>query len=286
MRISGNTKIVGLFGDPVTHTLSPLIQNTAFVEAGLDFVYLPFLVKPSYLEEATRAIRALNISGVNVTVPHKERIIKYLDELSPEARIIGAVNTVYNQNGRLIGYNTDGKGFIESLYKKGISLKNKQALLIGAGGAALSISFSLVREGVEKLILTNRTYPKAKSLFDRLKKIAPPGVEIELVEFEKRSSFSGKENVDILINATSLGMHKEDPSPIEVESFSSSTYVYDVVYNENTQLLKRARKKGMRCQNGIDMLVYQAAFAFEIWTGQKAPVEKMREVVDEYLRGI
>jgi len=278
MRISGNTKIVGLFGYPVSHTFSPLIQNAAFREYGLNFVYLPFSVKPSYLEQATMAIRALNITGVNVTIPYKESIVKYLDELSSEAKTIGAVNTVFNSNGKLIGYNTDGKGFIESLKRREISLQNKQIFLIGAGGVALSISFSLIKEGIDRLILTNRTYSKAKDLFNKLKKFASPTVKLGLIEFEKRNFFSEKENIDILINATSLGI------PVDLENFPSSTYVYDVVYNEDTQLLKKARGKGMKCQNGVDMLVYQAGFAFEIWTGRKAPIDKMREVVGQYLK--
>ena len=286
MRISGNTKIVGLFGYPVSHTLSPLIQNAAFREYGLNFVYLPFSIEPSYLEQATMAIRALNITGVNVTIPYKESIVKYLDELSSEAKTIGAVNTVFNSNGKLIGYNTDGKGFIESLKRRGISLQNKQIFLIGAGGVALSISFSLIKEGINRLILTNRTYSKAEDLFNKLKKFAPPTVKLELIEFEKRNFFSEKENIDILINATSLGMHKDDPSPVDLENFSPSTYVYDVVYNEDTQLLKKARGKGMKCQNGVDMLVYQAGFAFEIWTGRKAPIDKMKEIIGRYFKKI
>lgn len=282
MKITGKTKIVGIFGFPVSHTLSPLIQNVAFQEAGLDFVYVPFQVKSSDLRKATEAIRVFDIVGVNVTIPHKEGIIDYLDEISEEVKLIGAVNTVVNKGGKLVGYNTDWMGFLESLREDGVSLKEKKAFLIGAGGAALSLGFALVKEGVKTLFLTNRTYSRAENLARKLKEIKGDETEIKVVEFEKKEKLVS-EGIDILINATSLGMKEKDPPLIDLTGFPSSLYVYDVIYNRETELLKEAKKLGMRCQGGLGMLIYQGASAFWLWTGKKAPIEKMKAVARDYL---
>ncbi|HHF98991.1 MAG TPA: shikimate dehydrogenase [Candidatus Aerophobetes bacterium] len=282
MKITGKTKIVGIFGFPVSHTLSPLIQNVAFQEAGLDFVYVPFQVKSSDLRKATEAIRVFDIVGVNVTIPHKEGIIDYLDEISEEVKLIGAVNTVVNKGGKLVGYNTDWMGFLESLREDGVSLKEKKAFLIGAGGAALSLGFALVKEGVKTLFLTNRTYSRAENLARKLKEIKGDETEIKVVEFEKKEKLAS-EGIDILINATSLGMKEKDPPLIDLTGFPPSLYVYDVIYNRETELLKEAKKLGMRCQGGLGMLIYQGASAFWLWTGKKAPIEKMKAVARDYL---
>jgi len=282
VKITGKTKIVGIFGFPVSHTLSPLIQNVAFQEAGLDFVYVPFQVKSSDLRKATEAIRVFDIVGVNVTIPHKEGIIDYLDEISEEVKLIGAVNTVVNKGGKLVGYNTDWMGFLESLREDGVSLKEKKAFLIGAGGAALSLGFALVKEGVKTLFLTNRTYSRAENLARKLKEIKGDETEIKVVEFEKKEKLVS-EGIDILINATSLGMKEKDPPLIDLTGFPSSLYVYDVIYNRETELLKEAKKLGMRCQGGLGMLIYQGASAFWLWTGKKAPIEKMKAVARDYL---
>ncbi|MBE0477730.1 shikimate dehydrogenase [Candidatus Aerophobetes bacterium] len=278
MKITGKTKIVGLFGYPVTHSLSPLIHNAAFEKAGLNFIYLAFPVKSSNLGEATRAIKALEMVGVNVTIPHKQKIIQYLDELSPEANVVGAINTVVNREGKLAGYNTDGEGFAESLREKSFSLKGKHILLLGAGGAALAISFSLLKEKPESLILTNRTLSRAKDISKKLAS-SRGEVKMEIVEFERRNSLPRAKEIDLLINTTSLGMQEGHPAPINLEQFSSSLFVYDVIYNRETELLNQAKRLGMRYQGGLDMLIFQAALSFEIWTGRKAPVDEMREAL-------
>lgn len=283
MKITGKTKIVGLFGYPVAHSLSPAIHNAAFEEMGLNFIYLPFSVRPSHLQEATRAIVALDMIGVNVTIPHKQQIIDYLDSIPAETKLIGAVNTVVNQRGKLIGYNTDGEGFVESLRERGFFLKEKTVLLVGAGGAALAISFSLIKEKIDRLILTNRTFSRAKQMLKKLEQIYSK-VDIQVVEFERRNSLPCSKDVELLINTTSVGMHEADPSPINLEQFPSSVYVYDVVYNRETELLKQAKRKGMRYQGGLDMLIFQGALAFKMWTEKEAPVEKMRKVATDYLQ--
>jgi len=284
MKIKGDTRIVGLFGYPVTHTLSPLMHNAAFEEMGLNFVYIPFQVKPSQLKVATEAIRALNIRGINVTIPHKERIIDYLDEISEEAKLIGAVNTIVNEEGRLIGYNTDGEGFVKSLYKEGFSLQGKRVFLIGGGGAALAIAVFLIKEKVSYLVIANRTYSRAEKLFRKLKDIAPSSVRLKLLKFEERNSFPKRKDIDLVINATSLGMYEKDSSPVDVESFQASTYIYDIVYNRKTKLLEEAEKRGMKCKGGLDMLIYQGALSFKLWTGKDAPVEKMKEILKNIMK--
>ena len=283
MEITGDTGLFGLFGYPIKQTLSPLIHNTAFREAGLNSIYLPFPVKPSNLQEAIQAIKALGITGINVTSPHKEKIIGYLDQVSPEVQTIGAVNTVSNHKGKLIGHNTDGKGFVESLREKSLSLKDKQVLLLGAGGAALSVSFFLIKEKVGKLIIANRTHSRAENMLKKLEKISNE-VKLEVIEFRGENPFFTVSNVDFLINATSLGMRERDSSPVDLKRFPSSLYVYDLISTRETELLKQAKKEGMEFQGGLDMLVYQAAFAFEIWTGKKAPVDKMKKAVAKFKR--
>lgn len=280
MKISGKTKIVGVFGYPVAHSLSPLFQNAAFKALGIDFVYLPFLVKPEDLKMAVKSIKSLNIVGVNVTIPHKKKVLAYLDELSPEAKMMEAVNTIYYRDDKLAGYNTDGKGFISSLTREGeFNPQRKRALVLGAGGAAWAVSFALIEAGVKKLSITNRTKRKAEVLLNHLKEFFRDKCEIMLVDFDKVNSSTVMNNIDLLINATSVGMHPEDPLLINPELLTPHTFVYDVIYNRKTKLLKAAEEKGLPCLGGLGMLIYQGAYSFEIWTHKKAPLKKMKETL-------
>lgn len=283
-KIDGKTKVTGVFGYPVEHSLSPLFHNAAFARLGLNFVYLPFAVKPGELKMAVKSIRSLNMVGVNVTIPHKEKVLPYLNEISPEAKAIGAVNTIHNKEGKLIGYNTDGDGFIESLKKQGgFDPKNKSVFLLGAGGAAYAISFALIKSGIKKLVLVNRTYSKGKALLEHLREIFQYKCQLSLVEFEERNSSFIMNEIDLLINATSIGMHSGDPLLITPEILPPNIFIYDVVYNRKTPLLKLAEEKKLTSLGGLDMLVYQGALSFEIWTGQKAPVKIMKEALMEEL---
>jgi len=282
MKISGKTKIVGIFGYPVTHSLSPLFQNAAFKALGLNFVYLPFLVKPEDLKIAVKSIKSLNMVGVNVTIPHKKKVLAYLDELSPEARMMEAVNTIYYRDDKLAGYNTDGKGFISSLTGEGgFNPQRKRALVLGAGGAAWAVSFALIEAGVKKLSITNRTKRKAEVLLEYLKEFFRDKCEIMLVDFDKVNSSTVMNNIDLLINATSVGMHPEDPLLVNPELLTPHTFVYDVIYNRKTKLLKAAEEKGLPCLGGLGMLIYQGAYSFEIWTHKKAPLKKMKDALKE-----
>ncbi len=282
MKISPATKIVGVFGYPIAHTLSPLFQNDAFKELGLDFVYLPFLIKPQDLKKAVEAIKALNMVGVNVTIPHKKTVLSYLDELSPEARKIGAVNTIHHCQGRLIGYNTDGEGFINSLREEGkFEPKGKNVYLLGAGGAAYGISHSLIKAGIKSLTLTNRTKEKGELLLNHLKRVFPRKCPLRFIEFHQRNSPTLLKKIDLLVNATSVGMDANDSFLINPEIFSNKIFIYDIVYNKNkkTKLMEAARKRKLPCLGGEEMLIYQGAVSFEIWTKRKAPIKIMKKAI-------
>jgi shikimate dehydrogenase len=269
MKISGRTKITGLFGYPVEHTLSPAMHNAAFKALGLDYCYVPFPVHPDYLEDAVKAIRALNLCGVNVTVPHKEKVIPLLDEINEEASFIGAVNTIVNSGGRLIGYNTDGRGFIQSLLERSISFEGKNVLIIGAGGASRAISYYLSQK-TKTLYLYDVDKEKLEKLVNDLKNIRNNVSSIEdIVRLER---------FHIIINATPLGWKKEDPLPVDTSRLMSDRIICDLIYKK-TQLLKSASRKGCITLNGLGMLLWQGVFASELWTGKEPPVEVMRNAL-------
>jgi len=284
MKIGGKTKIVGIFGYPLAHSLSPHLHNAVFALLGLDFVYLPFWVQSKDLDPAARAIKSLNMVGVNVTIPHKEQIIAYLDEVTPEARMMGAVNTVLNRKGRLIGYNTDGQGFIDSLKEEArFDPRGKRVMLLGAGGAARAISSILIREEIASLIIVNRTQTRGEELAHHLKRIFKNRCPIDLFEFNQRNSWGGVREINLFVNATSVGMHPENYLLINLDLFSPGTFVYDVVYNRRTELLEAAEERDLPCLGGLGMLIHQAALSFEIWTHRKAPLQKMREAAEKEL---
>ncbi len=268
--ITGKTKVIGIFGDPVEHSLSPLIHNEAFKYLGLDYCYVPFLVKKEKLKEAVEGIKALNIKGVNITVPHKEEVIQYLDELSEEATIIGAVNTILNQEGILKGFNTDAKGFIYSLKEAEINIKDKNILVLGAGGAAKAVIYGILMEK-GRVFIYNRTIEKAKNLEKNFKKVGYINV---LKTIEK----GVLEKMDIIVNATSLGLKKNDPLPLSPEFLNSDQIYCDIVYPE-TPMMREAEKVGCKVIGGIGMLLWQAVFAFEIWTEIKPPVDILKRLL-------
>lgn len=287
MKISARTKIVGIFGYPIHHSLSPIFHNAAFAKLGLDFIYFPFSVKPKDLKEAVQAIKSLDIVGVNVTIPHKEKILPYLDEISSEAKMIKAVNTVYNKKGKLIGYNTDGEGFLGSLRKEGkFNPEGKDVFMVGAGGAAYAISFALIKAGIKKLTFTNRKldFERARILFKHLKGTFKDRCELLLIDFHKRNSRRILSKVDLFVNATSVGMRSSnDQLLIDPDLFSPDVFIYDVVYNRKTNFLKSAEERKLSSLGGAGMLLYQGALSFEIWTHRKAPIETMREALKQYL---
>ena len=270
--ISSKIKILGILGYPIRHSLSPLMHNAAIEKMGLDLLYLPFEVKPDKLSCAVDAIRILDIIGVNVTIPHKENIMKYLDKISPEAKKIGAVNTIVNKNGKLSGFNTDYYGFLKSISGK-ITLRNKNVLMLGCGGVAKAIAISLIDSEIDRLTVADIDTAKAKNFSEGF---------FPQVKVIKISQISGAiKSADILINATPVGMKSGDYSPVDRKYLRKDLFVYDVVYNRETQLSKEAKKIGAGFVDGLDMLVYQGAKSFELWTGNTPPVNLMKKVLRE-----
>jgi shikimate dehydrogenase len=269
MNINGRTRITGLFGYPVEHTLSPAMHNAAFRELGLNYCYIPFLVHPDHLANGVKAITALNLAGVNVTVPHKEKVIPLLDEIHEEASFIGAVNTIVNSDGRLIGYNTDGRGFIQSLSENGISIEGKNIIIIGAGGASRAISYYLSQKA-KTLHLYDIDKDKVEKLVLDLKQIRN---NIYLTE-----DVSSVEKFNIIVNATPLGLKEKDPLPFKTVQLRKEQIVCDLIYKK-TPLLEQAEKRGCATLNGLGMLLWQGIFAFELWTGKRPPVEVMRRAL-------
>lgn len=284
--IHGTTKIAGLIGYPIEHSVSFEMHNAAYEEAGIDYCYIPLPVKTQDLEKALHGIQSFGFAGANVTIPHKESVIAYLDETTKISRLIGSVNTILNQDGKLIGYNTDGPGFIDSLNKDcGFDPKGKRAVILGAGGASRAVSMMLAKEGVKTLIITDIIYERSKNLCEYINshyKIAPyacPSNSKELM--------SGIESCDLLVNTTPIGMYpKVKECPIDKSiKIPSNALVYDLIYNpEETELIKLAKKCGARSSNGIGMLVMQGALAFSLFTEHEAPVEVMRSAVLKALK--
>ncbi|MEK6657830.1 MAG: shikimate dehydrogenase [Nitrospirota bacterium] len=281
MKITGKTKIVGIFGYPIEHTFSPLMHNAAFSALGLDYCYIPFEVQPKDLKSAVEGIRALNIRGVNITVPHKEAVIKYLDELSKEAKLIGAVNTIENRGGKLIGHNTDGRGFIKSLWDDAKTrVKGKSVLLVGAGGAGKGIAVSCALEGASEIIIANRTIKKADELVRYLKRNFKK-TKFSAIPLDRHELAKVIAGADILINSTSVGLKGKGLLPISQKDLHRDLVIYDLIYNPQiTPLLKIARRAGVKkAVNGLGMLIHQGALAFQIWTGKKPPVDVMKKAV-------
>jgi shikimate dehydrogenase len=279
VNISGKTRICGLIGDPVEHTMSPVMHNAAFAELALDYLYLPFWVKPEDLAPAVSGLRALNVRGFNVTIPHKVSVIPLLDEIDPLAERIGAVNTVVNDNGILRGYNTDASGFLRALLESGIEPGGKSIVLLGAGGAARAIAYILAERQAGLTILNRREeLDWAEEIAGKIEKES--GNEVRVYELLAGHLKAALETADILVNATSLGMSPQsDTSPVSAELLKRGLRVVDIVYNPvRTKLLRDAAGAGAVTVAGLDMLVWQGALAFEKWTGREAPFALMKEV--------
>jgi shikimate dehydrogenase len=282
MVITGKTRVCGVIGDPIEHSLSPLMHNAAFGSLKLDYAFLAFKVKPQEVGNALNGMRALGIHGLNVTMPHKKAVINYLDEVDQAATFVGAVNTILNKSGRLFGFNTDGIGALKALKENGVNPHGKKLVLLGAGGAARAIAFALVQE-VDELVILNRTAEQAKELANRLnerfsKKVVADSLSYSAIQ-------ENLPNSDILINATSIGMKpKANQSPVAPEWLKSDLVVMDIVYNPvETQLAKTAKSLGAKVISGVEMLIYQGAASFEIFTDCSAPVEVMRRAALNHL---
>lgn len=285
MIITGKTRACGVIGDPINHSLSPIIQNAAFEAVNINFVFLAYKVKTSGLEDAVNGARALNIRGLNVTMPHKTRIIDFLDRIDLSAQIIKSVNTVLNKENLLFGFNTDGVGALRALKENGVEPKGRKVLLLGAGGAARAVAYTLAKEA-DELVVLNRTVKSSHNLAKLLektvgKKVVAGSLSISDIQRNLQDS-------DILINATSVGMKpKPQESPVPIKLLRRDLSVMDIVYNPiETRLIKDAKSMGAVVIGGIEMLIYQGAASFEIWTGKSAPIQVMKKAALSHLRKV
>lgn len=280
--ITGHTRLGGLLGSPVAHSISPMMHNDSFAFHKLDYVYLCFDIREDKLGTTVRALRDMNTYGFNLTMPDKTAVMGYLDEISVEARLIGAVNTVKNQDGKLIGFNTDGAGYMRAAADFGVDVTGREMTLIGAGGAANAIAVQSALDGAAFIHLVSRrgrSWNRARSLVDRINENT--GCQAELIDLEDSVCLkSALERSVLLTNATSAGMAPEtDVTPLKDTSLLyPELFVSDVIYNpRKTRFLREAQEAGCRTFNGLYMLLYQGEKAFNIWTGLDMPVQMIRE---------
>lgn len=280
--ITGHTRLGGLLGSPVAHSISPMMHNDSFAFHKLDYVYLCFDIREDKLGTTVRALRDMNTYGFNLTMPDKTAVMGYLDEISVEARLIGAVNTVKNQDGKLIGFNTDGAGYMRAAADFGVDVTGRELTLIGAGGAANAIAVQSALDGAAFIHLVSRrgrSWDRARSLVDRINENT--GCQAELIDLEDSVCLkSALERSVLLTNATSAGMAPEtDVTPLKDTSLLyPELFVSDVIYNpRKTRFLREAQEAGCRTFNGLYMLLYQGEKAFNIWTGLDMPVQMIRE---------
>ncbi len=267
-------KTFAVIGDPIDHSLSPNIHSAAFRELNLDCSYIAYRIPKDELGEGIEGLKKIKIDGFNVTIPHKVEMMKYLDKIDESCSLIGAVNTVSNNDGVLKGYNTDMDGFLEPLKKRNIDISNSNVLLLGAGGAARAIVAGFAKEKAKKITIANRTIEKATNLVEFAKKISLDANAITIDEVGESAK-----NYNIIVNATSIGLQKE-ASPISLDGIVEKTVVYDIVYMPmNTDFLKKAKEKNAIVIYGYEMLLGQAVRAFEIWHGMEAPYNAMKKAL-------
>ncbi len=277
--------MVGLIGWPVGHSLSSAMHNAAFAELGLNWCYVPLPVRPERLEEAVRGLVALGFAGANVTVPHKEMVMAYLDEVTPGAQAIGAINTIVVRGGRTIGHNTDWRGFLSALRQGGFAPEGRRAVILGAGGAARAVAYALASAGSQVIIL-NRTLKHAEALVEDLSSLFPSSLTCLPLTSEALGEEAAKAH--LLVNATPVGMWPEVESSLWPEElpFPKHLTLFELVYNPlRTKLVKQAASAGAKTIEGLGMLVNQGALAFELWTGIRPSLETMYKACYQILGG-
>jgi quinate/shikimate dehydrogenase len=283
-RISGKTGLLGLIGSPVGHSGSPAMYNYCFEKLGLDYAYLAFDIKVDEVEKAIEAIKTFRMRGCNVTMPCKNETVKYMDELSPAARIIGAVNTIVNEDGRMIGHITDGKGFVDNLRDHGVEIAGKKIIVCGGGGAAAAIQVQCALEGAREISVFNikdAFFERTLQLAEKIRQEKPECIVnvYDIADIEKmREEIASS---DILANATIVGMKPMDNESVvkDVTMYRPGLVVVDAVYNpKETKMLREAKAAGCTCIDGQGMLVWQGAEAFKLYTGQEMPVQEVKEL--------
>ncbi|WP_165006865.1 MULTISPECIES: shikimate dehydrogenase [unclassified Enterococcus] len=283
--ITGKTRLAGLFASPARHSLSPLMHNTAFDACGIDAAYLAFEVDQTNLKQAIESIRLLEMIGVNLSMPNKTAVLPYLDAVSREAELIGAVNTVVNKENKLIGYNTDGMGFMRFLKEKGFTIERQKVVLLGAGGAAKAIAVQAALDGAAKITVykrKNETFAAAKAFFASIQRQTKCEIVVYDYADEDKMAASIDES-DLLVNATDIGMGKktgQSPLPASVP-LNENLVVVDLIYSpRETRLLAEAKQAGAVAYNGLGMLVYQGAIAFELWTQEEMPIALIQRLFE------
>jgi shikimate dehydrogenase len=278
VKIDGSTKIVGVYGSPIAHTASPAMHNAAFDALGMNWAYLAFHVDPRNLGSALTGARDMGFGGVNLTVPHKVLALEIVDEVDAEARKLGAVNTVVLHENHTVGFNTDGYGITHGLQEDfNLSVAGKKVLVLGAGGAGRAIAVQCGLNGASKIGLANRTPERLKPVIRELTAMKIP---FQAWSLDPETIRAALEEFEVVINATSVGLQSGESLGLRSEFFTNHHYVYDTIYRPaETQLLRAARSAGASVANGLSMLLHQGVKAFEIWTGQTAPVAVMRRAL-------
>lgn len=280
--LSGGTRLYGILGHPVTHSLSPLMQTCAFQHHNLDCIYVPFPVLPDHLPVALSGASALGINGLNVTIPHKEAILPLLDVVSDEAEFVGAVNTVVIRDGHTTGYNTDGIGFLQPLVELGLVFSEMRACVLGAGGAARAITMALLQSGCAHLTLTNRTQERAERLRSALQERFPQA-RLDCVPFQ-RAADAARES-QLVVNSTAVGLSPKSVSLLPETALHAKQVVYDIVYRPlHTPFLQLAQHQGAKVVPGIDMLIGQGSEAFRLWTGLTFPIPEIHQLLMPFLK--
>ncbi len=286
IEIKGSIRLVGLIGRKIEYTLSPLMHNTLFHSMQLDYVYLPLPVEPEHLDKAVNALRVFNFAGVNITIPYKEKVLPMLDDVSDEAKRIGAINTInVEENGILKGYNTDVHGFLDSLKEEmDFTPEGVKVVIIGAGGAGRAIAFGCALNNAQRICLIDVDIPHLRSLAKDLNTLenAP---DIAILSADDSNISHELASADLVVNATPIGIKPGEGAPISLESVNSGAVVFDAIYAlKETGTIRAAREAGVnKAINGLGMLVHQGARAFELWTGYKPDVSLMRRVVESHV---
>lgn len=283
-RIQGTTKLIGLLGNPLKHSMSPHMHNSAFEKLGLDYVYLCFEVEQGHVKEGLEALKTFNALGSNITFPHKQDVLEYLDDISEDAKIIGSVNTVLidPKTKKTTGYNTDGRGFVASVEEKGVAYKNRKVVIIGVGGAGRAIAIQLAYEGVSEIVIKEVNEELAKEVKGTIEENIST-CKVKLISQDEGELTKELEDATLFINATPLGMKgREDLCAISSAAVfpkdNKSLFVYDIVYDpRETKFMKYAKEAGLQTSNGINMMIWQGAIAFKIWLGVDMPQDYVRQ---------
>jgi len=278
---------LGVFGDPVEHSLSPQMQNAALKHCKMDMQYARFHISLNELRNAIDLIRKKEFVGVNLTIPHKVAALELLDTPDENVKRVGAVNVIKVEGGKLRGFNTDGRGFAPAIREEfSVDLRDLRVMILGAGGAARAIALQCAKENCERLVITNRSFEKAQKLADELRdffagpKVLGPVARLQAIPLEEAAIRFQIGHIDLVVNATPLGLNRGDPSPIPARLLAPHVMVYDTIYSaERTPLVSAAIEAGERAANGLSMLLHQGVLAFEIWFQREAPIEVMRKAI-------